>query len=73
MSSCMREKILVVEDDTAVRELIELFLEKSGFESFAVITAEAALDVLATEEVGIVLTDVQLPGIPEGGILCSNS
>ena len=59
----MRPKILVVEDDTAIRELIHMFLEKSGFQSFTAISAEAALDILKNQEIGIVLTDVQLPGI----------
>jgi two-component system cell cycle response regulator len=59
----MRPKILVVEDDTGIRELIHLFLEKSGFESFVAISAEAGLDILKSQEIGIVLTDVQLPGM----------
>ena len=59
----MRPKILVVEDDTPIRELIHIFLEKSGFESFTAITAEAGLDILKNQEIGIVLTDVQLPGM----------
>ena len=63
MSDCMRPKILVVEDDAAIRELINLFLEKSGFESFTAISAEAGLDILENQEIGIVLTDVQLPGM----------
>ena len=63
MSGDMRSKILVVEDDKAIRELIHIFLEKSGFETFTAITAEAALEILKKEEIGIVLTDVQLPGM----------
>ena len=63
MSGNMRSKILVVEDDKAIRELIHIFLEKSGFETFTAITAEAALEILKKEEIGIVLTDVQLPGM----------
>jgi len=59
----IRPKILVVEDDTAIRELINLFLDKSGFESFTAISAEAGLDILENQDVGIVLTDVQLPGM----------
>lgn len=58
-----RPEILVVEDDTAIRELIHLFLEKSGFQSFTAISAEAALDILKDQEIGIVLTDVKLPGM----------
>ncbi len=63
MSDDMRPKILVVEDDTAIRELIHIFLKKSGFQSFTAISAEAALDILKDQEIGIVLTDVQLPGM----------
>ena len=63
MSDDMRPKILVVEDDAAIRELIHIFLEKSGFESFTAISAEAGLDILKSQEIGIVLTDVQLPGM----------
>lgn len=63
MPDDMRPKILVVEDDTAIRKLIHTFLEKSGFKSFAAISAEAGLDILKDQEIGIVLTDVQLPGI----------
>ncbi len=63
MSDDMRPKILVVEDDTVIRELIHIFLEKSGFQSFTAISAEAALDILKNQEIGIVLTDVQLPGM----------
>jgi len=59
----MRPKILVVEDDTTIRELIHIFLEKSGFQSFTAISAEAAVDILRDQEIGIVLTDVQLPGM----------
>ena len=59
----MRTKILVVEDDTAIRGLIHMYLEKSGFESFAANSAEKALDILEDQEIGIVLTDIQLPGL----------
>ena len=59
----MRPKILVVEDEAGVCELINMYLEKSGFQSFTAISAEAALDILKNQEIGIVLTDIQLPGI----------
>ena len=55
--------ILVVEDDAAIRELIQIFLEKSGFQSFTATSAEEGIDILDKHEIGIVLTDVQLPGI----------
>ena len=63
MPNNMRTKILVVEDDTAIRGLIHMYLEKSGFEPFAAKSAEKALDILEDQEIGIVLTDIQLPGL----------
>ena len=59
----MRPKILVVEDDTDIRELIHAFLEKSGFQTFTSVSAEAALEILKNQDIGIVLADIQLPGI----------
>ena len=63
MSENLKSKILVVEDDEAIRELIHVFLEKSGFEAFTAITAEAAVEILEKEDIGIVLTDINLPGM----------
>lgn len=59
----MKPKILVVEDDKAIRELIQMLLGKSGFQSFTAISAEEGIDILEKQEIGIVLTDVQLPGM----------
>lgn len=58
-----KPKILVVEDDAAIRDLIRMFLEKTGFQSFAADRAETGIDILNCQEIGIVLTDVQLPGM----------
>jgi len=63
MPNNMRTKILVVEDDTAIRGLIHMYLEKSGFESYTANSAEEALDILEDQVIGIVLTDIQLPGL----------
>ncbi len=63
MSENLKSKILIVEDDEAIRELIHVFLEKSGFEAFTAITAEAAVEILEKKNVGIVLTDINLPGM----------
>ncbi len=59
----MRPKILIVDDERDIRELVHMFLERSGFQSFTAVSAEAALDILKHQEIGIVLADVQLPGI----------
>jgi hypothetical protein len=51
----LKPKILVVEDDSAIRELINLFLVKSGFESFTAISAEDGIDILIVDQCNLEL------------------
>ena len=55
--------ILVVDDDTALRELITLRLEANGFRVEAVDSGEAALAQLALARPDAVLTDMQMAGM----------
>ena len=58
----MENKILIVEDDTVVSQLVYQFLSRSGFQAIITPSAEEAEKILAEEEIPIVLTDVRLPG-----------
>lgn len=58
----MENRILIVEDDTTVRNLMYEFLTRSGYEAVTANSAEEAEKVLAEEEIHIILTDVRLPG-----------
>jgi signal transduction histidine kinase len=60
-----REQILLVEDETAVRELAARVLVRAGYRVTAVSSAAAAIDTLArqTEPVDLLLTDVVMPGM----------
>jgi diguanylate cyclase (GGDEF)-like protein len=58
----MENRILIVEDDTAVRQLIYEFLSRSGYEAITADSAEEAEKLLKEEEIHIILTDVRLPG-----------
>ena len=58
----MENKILIVEDDTVVSQLVYQFLSRSGFQAIVTPSAEEAEKVLAEEAIPIVLTDVRLPG-----------
>ena len=58
----MVKKILVVEDDKAVLELLSNFLSKSGFETETAESAEEAEKILNNEKIDTVLTDIRLPG-----------
>lgn len=58
-------KILVIEDDTAISELICMNLEAAGYEIRAIFDGDEAAEALKTEEPGdtaLALVDVMLPG-----------
>ena len=58
----MRPRILVVDDEEAVRTAVSLNLRRGGMEVLLANSAEEALDQLASHPVDLVLTDVKMPG-----------
>ena len=58
-------RILVVEDDDAVRRPVCLFLLRRGYEVTAVTSGREALELLAagTIDVDVLLTDIVMPGL----------
>jgi two-component system response regulator FlrC len=58
----VNESVLVVEDDAALREALLDTLRAAGLPAIAACDAAAALLVLTTESVALVITDVQMPG-----------
>jgi DNA-binding response OmpR family regulator len=54
-------KVLVVDDDDAVRELIKALLEQSGYEVRDAADGEIALTLLKAEPADIVLLDILMP------------
>ena len=65
----MNEKILVVDDEREIGELVALYLKNEGYTVFAVENAAAALDCAAREELSLALLDVMLPDM-DGFELC---
>ena len=58
-----RQKILIVDDDNNIAELISLYLAKECFETKIVGDGESALDAMNTFEPNLILLDLMLPGI----------
>ena len=58
----MKARILVVEDDTRLRNLLVEALTQEGHELTSAESAEAAVDILKVEGFDVLLTDVNLPG-----------
>jgi two-component system response regulator FlrC len=63
--STLKESVLVVEDDAALREALIDTLHAAGISALAAGDAAAALQCLETEEIALVISDVHMPG-PNG-------
>jgi two-component system phosphate regulon response regulator PhoB len=59
----MATRVLVVEDDVAIRDMLCFSLRHSGFECDAVSDAESGLALLAQQRPDIILLDWMLPGV----------
>lgn len=62
-------RILVVDDDDYIRELVGHFLKAEGYEVLEVSNGEAALALLDTQSVELVILDIMMPGM-DGWELC---
>ena len=58
-----RQKILIVDDDENIADLISLYLTKECFDTKKVTDGEEALEVVKTYEPNLILLDLMLPGI----------
>lgn len=58
-----KQKILIVDDDESIAELISLYLTKECFDTKMVHDGEEAIEAFDSYEPNIVLLDLMLPGI----------
>ena len=58
-----KQKILIVDDDVNIAELISLYLTKECFDTLTVNDGEAAIKQFASYQPNLVLLDLMLPGI----------
>ena len=56
-----RPLVLVVEDDSAVRQPLEKFLKLHGFDVVGVDTADEALDAIGAKRIDAAVVDLRLP------------
>ena len=57
------KRILVIDDEEAIRVALAKFLRSTGFEVQTAESSEVALDILAIERFHVLLCDVRMPGI----------
>ncbi|HPO30498.1 MAG TPA: sigma-54 dependent transcriptional regulator, partial [Candidatus Hydrogenedentes bacterium] len=55
--------ILIVEDDRVQREILADILRDDGHQTMEAADAESALEILKTQDVSLLLTDLKLPGM----------
>jgi two-component system response regulator FlrC len=69
MTTSTRAPILVVEDDAALREALVDSLEIAGYSVIDAVDAESALAQIGRRAPGLVLSDVQMPGMDGHALL----
>ena len=64
----MNTKILIVEDDPNISELIRLYLEKDGFEARQAADGLSAVEMFSSFKPDLVLLDIMLPKLDGWGV-----
>ena len=62
----MRPRVLLADDDDAVRSMLQVALERDGFEVVAVASVSDALSRIATETFDVLLSDLHMPHAGDG-------
>ncbi|MDD7023948.1 MAG: response regulator transcription factor [Lachnospiraceae bacterium] len=62
-------KILVVDDEKEIADLIEIYLVSDGYKVYKAYNAMDGLDILAKEDIKLVLLDIMMPGM-DGLSMC---
>jgi DNA-binding response OmpR family regulator len=62
--------IVVVEDDTNIADLLEMYLRKEGFRVVQADTGERGLDAVRDHQPSLVILDLSLPGEVDGLEVC---
>lgn len=57
----MASKILVVDDEKEIRNLIEIYLKNEGYTVLKASNGEEALEVLSKEEIQLMILDIMMP------------
>lgn len=57
------KKILVVEDEAAIREFVVINLKRAGYETFEADCGEKALEIFDAQDFQVILLDIMMPGI----------
>lgn len=65
----MSDKVLIVDDEIAIADLVEVYLKNEGYQVFKFYTAQEALHCVEQEELSLAILDIMLPDM-DGFTLC---
>ncbi len=63
MAQSTRARILIVDDERSIRELLEIFLKKEGFAVVAAATGADGLALAKATEFDLIISDIKMPDI----------
>jgi two-component system response regulator (stage 0 sporulation protein F) len=59
----MEDKVLAVDDELQMRDLLNLFLTRDGYDVLLASNGEDAIELAKKENPQIILLDIKMPGI----------
>ena len=59
----MKSKIMVVDDEMHIRELVRFYLDKAGFDTIEAANGEEALDIVENQYIDLAVVDIMMPGM----------
>ena len=60
------EKILVVDDEQSLRDVLSIMLKRAGYAVTSAMDGEEAIEFLNKEIFDLVITDLRMPGMVDG-------
>ena len=69
MPENIKKRILVIDDDPALRRLISFGLTRAGYEAITADNGAVAMEILAGQKVDLVLVDLMMPVVDGLGFL----
>ncbi|MCR1952394.1 response regulator transcription factor [Clostridium sp. DSM 100503] len=58
-----KEKILIVDDEKEIRDLIDIYLKGEGYDTIKAENGKEALDILSNNEVDLIILDIMMPKV----------
>jgi CheY-like chemotaxis protein len=73
MGPAVKRRVLVVEDEEMVREIVTWTLEDMGFDVVGASSGDQAVDIFRDGAIDLLLTDIRMPGGIDGWTLAEKA